>query len=73
MSGAPPSLDLFDWKPKLAELHLKPCPESLLKGKRFAFIKGIPKLLGSPYRFERHGQQGAWVSEMLPHFAGDRG
>jgi hypothetical protein len=68
MSGAPPSLDLFDWKPKLAELHLQPCPESLLEGKRFAFIKGIPKLLGSPYRFERHGEGGAWVSEMLPHF-----
>ena len=69
MSGAPPSLDLFDWKPKLAELHLQPCPESLLEGKRFAFIKGVPRLLGSPYRFERHGQAGAWVSEVLPHFA----
>jgi hypothetical protein len=70
MSGAPPSLDLFDWKPKLSELHLQPCPGSLLEGKRFAFIKGIPKLLGSPYRFQRHGEAGAWVSEMLPHFAG---
>jgi hypothetical protein len=69
MSGAPPSLDLFDWKPKLAELHLQPCPESLLEGRRFAFIKGIPKLLGSPYRFGRHGRAGAWVSELLPHFA----
>src|SRR5437016_14255335 len=35
MSGAPPSLDMFDWKPKLAELNLKPCPEELLKGQRF--------------------------------------
>src|SRR5437879_3853110 len=43
MSGAPPSLDMFDWKPKLAELNLKPCPEELLKGQRFAFIKGVPK------------------------------
>jgi hypothetical protein len=68
MSGAPPSLDLFDWKPKLAELHLQPCPESLLKGERFAFIKGNPLMLGSPYRFARHGRGGAWVSEMLPHF-----
>jgi len=48
MSGAPPSLDLFDWKPKLVELHLKPCPDELLKGQRFAFIKGTPKMLGSP-------------------------
>ena len=68
MSGAPPSLDLFDWKPKLAELNLKPCPEELLKGQRFAFIKGVPKMLGSPYKFAQHGQSGAWVSETLPHF-----
>jgi hypothetical protein len=70
MSGAPPSLDLFDWKPKLVELHLKPCPEELLKGQRFAFIKGVPKMLGSPYKFGQYGQCGTWVSEMLPHFTG---
>jgi hypothetical protein len=69
MSGAPPSLDLFDWKPKLVELNLKPCPDELLKGKRFAFIKGVPKMLGSPYRFTQRGQVGAWVSETLPHFS----
>src|SRR5438128_11605342 len=68
MSGAPPSLDMFDWKPKLVELHLKPCPEELLKGQRFAFIKGVPKMLGSPYKFAQCGKSGAWVSELLPHF-----
>src|SRR2546429_10024160 len=68
MSGAPPSLDLFDWKPKLAELNMKPCPEELLKGQRFAFIKGVPKMLGSPYKFAQCGKSGAWVSELLPHF-----
>src|SRR2546427_11884829 len=68
MSGAPPSLDMFDWKPKLAELNLKPCPEELLKGQRFAFIKGVPKMLGSPYKFAQYGNSGAWVSELLPHF-----
>jgi len=68
MSGAPPSLDMFDWKPKLVELHLKPCPEELLKGQRFAFIKGVPKMLGSPYKFAQCGKGGAWVSELLPHF-----
>ena len=68
MSGAPPSLDLFDWKPKLVELHLKPCPEELLKGQRFAFIKGVPRMLGSPYKFARYGKNGAWVTELLPHF-----
>ncbi|TMQ00798.1 MAG: DUF1501 domain-containing protein [Verrucomicrobia bacterium] len=68
MSGAPPSLDLFDWKPKLVELHLKPCPEELLKGQRFAFIKGVPRMLGSPYKFAQYGKSGAWVTELLPHF-----
>src|SRR5690348_14346073 len=38
MSGAPPTLDLFDYKPKLVELNMQPCPEELLKGQRFAFI-----------------------------------
>ena len=46
MSGAPPQHDLFDFKPKLKELHLKPCPPSLLQGQRFAFSKGTPLLLG---------------------------
>src|SRR5437762_11763913 len=68
MSGAPPSLDMFDWKPKLAELNLKPCPEELLKGQRFAFVKGVPKMLGSPYKFAQYGNSGAWVIELLTHF-----
>jgi hypothetical protein len=69
MSGAPPQQDLFDYKPKLNELHMQPCPDDLLKGQRFAFIKGHPKLLGSPYKFKQHGQSGAWVSELLPHLS----
>src|SRR5438132_11031003 len=40
MSGAPPQQDLFDYNPKLKELHMQPCPEFLVKGQRFAFIKG---------------------------------
>ncbi|HYG77810.1 MAG TPA: DUF1501 domain-containing protein [Planctomycetota bacterium] len=69
MSGAPPQHDLFDWKPKLVEFNMKPCPEELLKGQRFAFIKGVPKMLGSPYKFKQQGKSGAWVSETLPHFS----
>jgi len=68
MSGAPPTLDLFDYKPKLNELNMQPCPESLFKGKKFAFIKGVPKMLGSPYKFQQYGESGAWVSEMFPAF-----
>ncbi|HEU0040182.1 MAG TPA: DUF1501 domain-containing protein [Verrucomicrobiae bacterium] len=70
MAGAPPSLDLFDYKPKLNELNMQPCPESLFKGQRFAFIKGVPKMLGSPHKFHQHGTSGAWVSELLPHMSG---
>jgi hypothetical protein len=70
MSGAPPQHELFDYKPKLVQLNLKPCPDELLKNQRFAFIKGHPLLLGTPYRFKQYGQSGAWVSELLPHFSG---
>jgi hypothetical protein len=69
MSGAPPSLDLFDHKPELQRLHMQPCPESLLKGQRFAFIKGVPKMLGSPYKFSQRGASGGWFSETIPHLA----
>jgi hypothetical protein len=68
MSGAPPQLDLFDFKPKLNEFHMKDCPAEFLKGQTFAFIKGTPKLLGSPYKFAQYGQGGGWVSELLPNF-----
>src|SRR5260370_3651629 len=70
MSGGLPQQELFDYKPKLKELHMQPCPESLLKGQRFAFIKGTPKMLGSPYQFQQHGKAGAWFSDLLPHLSG---
>jgi hypothetical protein len=66
MSGAPPQHDLFDYKPKLVAMHMKPCPDELLKNQRFAFIKGHPKLLGTPYKFKQYGKSGVWISELLP-------
>ena len=60
MSGAPPQLDLFDFKPKLNELNMQPCPPELLKGQTFAFIKGTPKILGSPVQIrEARGKRRA--------------
>ena len=50
MAGAPSQLDLFDYKPTLQQYDGQNVPEELIKGERFAFIKGMPKLLGSPYR-----------------------
>ena len=69
MAGAPSQLDLFDFKPRLQEFDGRPVPEEFIKGERFAFIKGTPKLLGSPQTFDRHGQSGAQVSGLLPHLA----
>jgi hypothetical protein len=70
MSGSPPQQDLFDWKPKLVEHNMQPCPDELLANQRFAFIKGHPKLLGTPWKFKQHGPDGAWISELLPGIAG---
>jgi hypothetical protein len=67
MSGAPPQQELFDWKPKLVEFNMRPCPDELLKNQKFAFIKGHPKLLGTPFQFRQYGPSGAWISELLPH------
>ena len=69
MAGSPPQLELFDYKPELAKRHMEPCPDELLEGKTFAFIKGKPKLMGPNYKFKQYGQSGAWISEMLPHLA----
>ena len=70
MAGAPSQLDLFDYKPKLNQFDGQPCPEELIKGERFAFIQGRPKLLGSPHHFEKHGQSGTELSNLLPHLGG---
>ncbi len=70
MAGAPSTLDLFDYKPKLIELNGKPCPDSYMRGQQFAFIANKqPKLLGTPHKFSRKGQSGQWMSSILPHLA----
>ena len=69
MAGGPSQLELFDPKPELQKHNGADCPQHLLEGKRFAFIKGVPQLLGTPYKFQQAGQAGTWVSELLPRFA----
>jgi hypothetical protein len=71
MAGGPSQLDMFSYKPKLAEMNGQKLPESLMKGKRFAFMERMAtqRLFGSPWKFERHGQSGSYVSELLPHTA----
>jgi hypothetical protein len=69
LSGAPPHLDMYDYKPELVKRNDEPCPDELIKGKRFAFTSGVPKLLGTPQKFEKHGECGAWVSSVCPEIA----
>jgi hypothetical protein len=69
MTGSPPILDLFDYKPELIKREGQNCPDEFLKGKRFAFTSGVPKLMGTPHKFQRHGQSGALFSDALPHLA----
>lgn len=68
MAGGPSQLELLDHKPALRKLDGQDCPQAFLNGKRFAFIQGVPKMLGPQYPFEKVGQAGHWVSDRLPHF-----
>lgn len=67
LTGSPPHLDLFDYKPELVKHNGEPCPDVYLKGKRFAFTSGVPKLLGTPRKFTQHGAGGVWMSDAIPH------
>src|SRR5439155_24705096 len=71
MAGAPSQLDLFDYKPKLQQYNGEPIPQSLVAGKRFAFMDAFAKeplkVLGTRREFKRYGKSGAWVSDLLPH------
>ena len=69
MAGSPSQLELFEHKPALAKFHGAECPKEYLEGKRFAFIKGTPTMLGPQFRYRQHGQTGQWLSELLPGLA----
>lgn len=69
MEGAPSQMDLFDPKPELRRWHGKPLPSSLTKDLKLAFIKPTAAVLGSPFQFQKHGQCGMEISELLPHTA----
>jgi hypothetical protein len=69
MAGSPSQLELFENKPELVKLSGQDCPKSFLEGKRFAFIKGVPRMLGGQFKFQQVGASGQTVSELLPHYA----
>ena len=69
MAGSPPHHDLLDPKPKLLDWNGKPCPDHLLDPENFAFIKGHPEVLASPYAFQPRGKSGTEISELLPELS----
>jgi hypothetical protein len=69
MAGAPSQLEMFDYKPELAKIEGKPLPPSVIGGQRYAFIRPDAAVLGPRFKFARHGQSGAELSEMVPHLA----
>src|ERR1700722_16555028 len=72
MNGAPSQLESFDYKPKLNDLFDDDLPESVRMGQRITTMtSGQSRLPIAPsiFKFNRHGQSGAWVSELLPHTA----
>jgi hypothetical protein len=72
MSGGPSQLDLFDYKPLLNQMNGRDLPESVRMGQRLTGMSAnqasLP-LAGSIFKFRRHGQSGAWFSELLPYTA----
>jgi hypothetical protein len=66
-AGGPSQLEMFTDKPKLRELDGQPPSPSMIAGKRFAFLKGNEKLLGSRRSFAQYGQCGMQLSELVPH------
>ena len=72
MNGAPTHADIFDYKPKLAEMHGVAMPEEYFSGKRFSTMTGNPAgkvALGPVEPFHQYGQSGAWVSNLMPYTA----
>ncbi len=65
MTGSPPNLDLYDYKPELIKRSGEDCPQSFLNGREFAFTTGTPKLLGTPRKFKRVGNSGTWMSDAI--------
>ena len=69
MGGAPSQLDMFDYKPMLAKYNGKPVPKEVVMGQKYAFIKPDAELYATEFKFAKHGQCGAELSEALPYLA----
>ena len=68
LTGSPPNLDLYDYKPELVKRTDQVCPDEFLEGRTFAFTSGKPKLMGTPRKFAQYGDAGTWLSDAVPNF-----
>lgn len=72
--GAPSHLDLFDYKPELQKRSGQLCPDEFFAGKKLAFIRQQPNLLGTPkddqFAFRKCGQSGIEISNLMPNLQG---
>ena len=68
LTGSPPNLDLYDYKPELVKRDGQNCPDEFLQGRTFAFTSGVPKLMGTRRKFAQYGQDGTWLSDAAPNF-----
>jgi Protein of unknown function (DUF1501) len=68
LTGSPPNLDCYDYKPELVKRDGQDCPDEFLSGRTFAFTSGVPKLMGTPRTFAQYGESGTWLSDALPNF-----
>lgn len=71
LTGSPPNLDLYDYKPELVKRSGQDCPQTFLEGRTFAFTSGVPKLLGTPRTFRQYGESGTWLSDAVPNLHAD--
>ncbi len=72
-AGGPSQMDLFDHKPLLNEMQGTQLPDDVRKGQRLTGMSGAQAslpLVGSPFKFQQHGESGATFSELVPHMAG---
>ena len=68
MAGGPSHLETFDYKPKLAEMHGQPMPESFTAGKQIAQLQGKELRCFAPqHKFARFGKNQVEICELFPH------
>ncbi|QDS95963.1 hypothetical protein FF011L_47650 [Roseimaritima multifibrata] len=67
MAGGPSQFEMFSNKPKLTEYTGKSTPKEFIEGKRFSFLGPEAKLLGNTRKFQRSGESGIELSELLPY------